>query len=175
MKGETMLNRCALVILWVLFVAVGTTQAQQQSSNPASLTALDYAEIQRLYAAYAHTYDSCADNGQAFARLFTPDGVFILPNGRTLEGRDKLVEFARCPAGVTRRPTQHWLGSIMITPAPGGAAGTAYVMQVNAAEPKLSTSGNRYEDVIVKGPDGWAFKKHTVVPTPREPAPVAAR
>ena len=49
----------------------------------------------------------------------------------------------------------------------------AYVMQVNTAEPKLSTSGNRYEDVFVKGPDGWAFKKHAVVPTPRGPAPTA--
>ena len=168
-----MLNRRALVIAGVLFVHVATAQAQQPPSNPATLTALDYAEIQRLYAAYAHTYDSCADNGLAFARLFTPDGVFVLPNGRALEGREKLTEFARCPAGVTRRPTQHWLSNVMITPAPEGAAGTAYVMQVNAAEPKLSTSGNRYEDVIVKGPDGWAFKKHTVVPTVRVPAPTA--
>jgi hypothetical protein len=36
---------------------------------------------------------------------------------------------------------------------------------VNAAEPKLSSSGNRYEDVFVKGPQGWAIKKHMVIPT----------
>ena len=167
-----MLNRRGLAIVGVLFAHAVTAQAQQRSNAPA-LTALDYAEIHRLYAAYAHTYDSCAENGQAFARLFTPDGVFILPNGRTLEGREKLTEFARCPAGVTRRPTQHWLGSVFISPAPEGAAGTAYVMQVNTAEPKLSSSGNRYEDVIVKGPDGWAFKKHSVVPMPKGSTPAA--
>jgi uncharacterized protein (TIGR02246 family) len=173
MKGEPMLTRRALVVLGVLFVQVAAAEAQQQRSQAGALTALDYAEIQRLYGAYAHTYDSCADNGQAFARLFTPDGVFVLPNGSTMEGREKLVAFARCPAGVTRRPTQHWIASIFISPAPEGAAGVAYVAQVNTAEPKLATSGNRYEDVFVKGPDGWAIKRHSVIPTPRAPAPTA--
>ena len=167
-----MLTRYTLLVMGMILAALGHAQAQQ-TSGTATLTALDYAEIQRLYGAYAHTYDSCADNGQAFARLFTPDGVFSLPGGRALAGREQLTEFARCPAGVTRRPTQHWIGSIFISPAPDGASGTAYVMQVNAAEPKLSTSGNRYEDVFVKGPQGWAFKKHSVVPTPRAAAPTA--
>jgi hypothetical protein len=95
----------------------------------------------------------------------------MLPGGRAIEGREELTEFARYPAGVTRRPTQHWIASIMILPAAEGAAGTAYVMQVNAAEPKLATSGNRYEDTFVKGPDGWSFKRHSVVPTLKGPAP----
>lgn len=166
-----MMTRCTLLAVVMTLSALG--QAQAQSSGGGALTALDYAEIQRLYGAYAHTFDSCADNGQAFARLFAPDGVFILPNGRTIEGREKLTEFARCPAGVTRRATQHWLGSIFISPAPEGATGTAYVMQVNAAEPKLATSGNRYEDIFVKGPQGWAFKKHSVIPTVRPAATTA--
>jgi uncharacterized protein (TIGR02246 family) len=157
----------------VLLVHAVAAQAQQQRSSTGALTALDYAEIQRLYGAYAHTYDSCAENGQAFASLFTPDGVFVLPNGSTMEGREKLVAFARCPAGVTRRPTQHWIASIYISPAPEGATGVAYVAQVNTAEPKLATSGNRYEDVFVKGPNGWAIKRHSVIPTPRPPAPTA--
>lgn len=170
MKGTQMLTRHARVILGVLLVGVATAQAQQPRSQAAALTGTDYAEIQRLYGAYAHTFDSCAEGGQAFARLFTPDGVFVLPNGNTMEGRDKLVEFARCPAGVTRRPTQHWIASIFISPAPQGATGVAYVAQVNTAEPKLATSGNRYEDVFVKGPDGWAIKKHSAIPTSRGPA-----
>jgi ketosteroid isomerase-like protein len=159
-----MFKRQILLVAGMLFVAFGHAQAQSNGEG-GSLTALDYAEIQRIYAAYAHNYDSCADNGQAFARLFTPDGVFVLPNGRAIEGREKLAEFARCPSGVTRRPTQHWLSNVFISPAPEGATGTAYVMQVNAAEPKLSSSGNRYEDIFVKGPQGWAIKKHMVIPT----------
>jgi hypothetical protein len=166
-----MLNRCALTILGTACLLVASAQAQEQRTKGAALTALDHADIQRLYAEYAHTFDSCADNGQAFARLFAPDGVFILPDGRALEGREKLVEFARCPAGVTRRPTQHWIGSVLIKPAPEGASATAYVMQVNVAEPKLSSSGGRYETIFVKGPDGWAFKKHAAIRPPRGPAP----
>lgn len=166
-----MQNTRTLLAIGIVLGALGNAHAQAPDKKPATLTALDYAEIQSLYGKYAHYYDSCAENGLAFARLFTPDGVFVLPGGRLLEGREKLAEFARCPAGVSRRPTQHWIASIMIVPAAEGAAGTAYVMQVNAAEPKLSSSGNRYEDIIVKGPDGWAFKKHMVVPTLKKPAP----
>src|SRR5262245_17117099 len=167
-----MLNLWTVTTIVAMAFALGVgAHAQEQRGKGMALTALDHAEIQRLYAEYAHTYDGCTDNGQAFARLFAPDGVFILPDGRALEGREKLVEFARCPAGVTRRATQHWIGSVLIKPAPEGAWATAYVMQVNAAEPKLSSSGTRYETVFVKGPDGWAFKKHAAVRAPRGPAP----
>lgn len=169
-----MQNTRTLLAVGMVLGTLGNALAQQApAKTAAALTGLDHAEIQSLYGQYAHYFDSCADNGLAFARLFAPDGVFILPGGRAIEGRDKLTEFARCPAGVTRRPTQHWISSIMIVPAAEGAAGTAYVMQVNAAEPKLATSGNRYEDIFVKGPDGWAFKRHSVVPTLKGPAPSA--
>ena len=73
-----MLTRYTLLVMGMILAALGQAQAQQ-ANGTATLTALDYAEIQRLYGAYAHTYDSCADSGQAFARLFTPDGVFALP------------------------------------------------------------------------------------------------
>lgn len=159
-------TRLALLALGIVLAAFGHAHAQIATGS-ATLTALDYAELQRLYPAYAHAFDSCAENGQAFARLFTTDGAFILPNGNVMAGRERLTEFARCPAGTTRRATQHWIASILISPAPEGATGIAYVMQVNAAEPKLSSSGNRYESVFVKGPHGWAFKKHSVVPTLR--------
>ena len=168
-----MLNTRLLLTAGVVIGVLGNVQAQQAPAKPGMLTGADYGEIQSLYGKYAHYFDGCAGNGAAFARLFTPDGVFVLPNGSAIEGREKLTEFARCPAGVTRRPTQHWIASIVITPTAEGAAGTAYVAQVNTTEPKLATSGNRYEDIFVKGPDGWAFKKHLVVPTQKAPAPTA--
>jgi hypothetical protein len=174
-QGGFMRYRSTLLAVGLALSALGGAQAQQGSGKAsATLTALDYAEIQSLYGRYAHYFDTCADNGLAFARLFTRDGQFIQPDGRVLEGREKFAELARCPAGVTRRPTQHWIGSIAIVPAAEGAAGSAYVMQVNPAEPKLLTSGNGYEDIFAKGPDGWGFKRHTVVPTLRkQPAPAA--
>jgi len=63
----------ALTLPVLVFAAV---QAQQGTKG--TLTALDYAEIQQLYGRYAIGYDS--GNGDMFARAFTPDGTFQLPN-----------------------------------------------------------------------------------------------
>ena len=160
----------ALLVFGIALVVLAGVQAQQRSSNTSgTLTGQDYAEIQQLYTRYAHAYDLCVDQGMAWARVFTPDGVF-LAGGRTYEGRQKLAEFAKCPEGMTRRPTQHWLSNPMITPSAEGATGSAYVMQVHSTDRTITSSGGRYEDVIVKGPEGWAFKKRTHIPGPRPAA-----
>ena len=66
-----------------------------------TLSALDYAEITQLINRYAYGIDTCADNGYAYANLFTEDGVFVDFNsdagfaagGRELaRGRDALAE-----------------------------------------------------------------------------------
>src|SRR5262245_13181666 len=169
MKGERML-RLKMLATIVALLAVAGLQAQRPSTKGSgTLTGVDYAEIQRLYYQYAWAYDSCAENGQAFARVFTPDGVFVA-GGRVIEGRAKLAEFAKCPDRMSLRPTQHWIGNVLIMPSPEGATGSAYVMQVNTAEPKLSTSGGRYEDIIGKGPDGWAINERADGPAPRPAA-----
>ena len=165
-----MRNVTALFLVGIALAAFGVAQARQTPSRePGTLTGVDYAEIQRLYARYAQGFDLCGEQGLAWARVFTPDGVFVA-GGRVIEGRQKLAEFAKCPDGLTIRPTQHWMSNPLITPTPGGATGSAYVMQVNALDPKLSTSGGRYEDVFVKGPEGWAIKKRTYIPAARPAA-----
>ena len=165
-----MRNVTALFVVGIALVALGGVQARQTPSHEAAtLTGVDYAEIQRLYARYAQAYDLCAEQGLAWAKVFTPDGVFVAA-GRVIEGRQKLAEFAKCPDGLTIRPTQHWMSNPLITPSAEGATGSAYVMQVNSLDPKLSTSGGRYEDVFVKGPDGWAIKKRTYIAAPRPAA-----
>ena len=121
----------------VALLAAGGLQAQRSTSASPTLTGVDYAEIQRLYYQYAWGFDSCAEKGQAFARVFTPDGTFVLPGGKVIQGRDKLAEFAKCPDGMTIRPTQHWIGNVLIMPSPEGATASAYVMQVNSAEHAL--------------------------------------
>ena len=161
--------KALFVVVGIALAALGVVQARQTPGRgPATLTGVDYAEIQRIYARYAQGYDLCAEQGMAWARVFTPDGVFVA-GGRVIEGRQKLAEFAKCPDGVARRPTQHWMSNPLITPSAEGATGSAYVMQVNTIDPKLSTSGGRYEDVFVKGPEGWAIKKRTYIP-PTRPA-----
>ena len=46
-----------------------------------ALGATDYVEIQQLVARYGYALDTAADQGEAFARLFTPDGVFRAKTG----------------------------------------------------------------------------------------------
>ena len=73
-----MLRRKASVVL-----ILGTSLAAlvgvhaQGTKKPITLSGTDYAEIERLSAQYSHAIDTCADNGYAYADLYTPDGVFI--------------------------------------------------------------------------------------------------
>ena len=74
--------------------------APQRSGTRTSLTEMDYLEIQQLVASYGHALDNGlgrADNGDAYAGLFTPDGVAF----RRLKGHEELAAIARAqPHGV---------------------------------------------------------------------------
>ena len=72
--GILMAATAAVAILGTLAAVSG--QLEQPASSE-SLTGLDYAEIQQLVARYAHAIDTCGDNGYDYARLYTPDGVYI--------------------------------------------------------------------------------------------------
>jgi len=71
MKTWLKVGATAVVASLLTLVAV---RAQQRTP---SLTALDYVEIQQLVARYAYAIDTCGDNGYDYARLYTPDGVYI--------------------------------------------------------------------------------------------------
>lgn len=157
----------ALVAPVLMVVAV---QAQQQRAR-GSLTALDYVEIQQLYGRYSIGFDT--GNGEMFARAFTSDGIFELPNG-PIEGRQKLSEFAGKP-GSNKGPTNvfHVVSNVTIQPSAEGATGTAYVLLVNLGQggkPSALTGGGVYRDVFVKGPEGWQIKKRTYLPAHSVPA-----
>ena len=157
-----MLKRKALIVLGVSILVLAVVQGQQKATKSPSLTPMDYFEIQQLYARYSHGFDSAADNGNMFARAFTSDGVFNLPNGIVIEGQHKLAEFAARP-GNNKGPTNvfHVVSNVLIEPAPEGATGLAYVELVNigqAGKPSALTGGGIYRDVFVKGPEGWRIK-----------------
>lgn len=143
----------------------------QGAPTPAALTAMDHIEIQQLNAAYARYIDTGEENGEAWARLFTPDGVFTRQAKDRYAGRQQLAELAR----VTGRGPQyvaHFLTNLMVKAAPGGAVGSAYCMVVRFPDDKMGDAdprpsvpgaGCRYDDVYVKTADGWKFKSRTVV------------
>ncbi len=176
----SLLTRKSLVS-FALGVGVGVgligmvTHAQQKA--PTALSGVDYAEIERLSAQYSQAIDSCADNGYAYADLYTPDGVFvdmwsenaIKQGGTRWQGREKLREIASganfggpgCTSTRFNGSVSHLIPSLVITPSADGATGNAYLVELGGRGPGSIERLGNYEDVYVKTPNGWRFKSRT--------------
>jgi hypothetical protein len=160
--------KVALVVLMAALIigaAASSPARAQQKVTGGPLTAADYVEIQQLVARYGYAVDTHADNGYAYADLFTPDGVF----GKT-KGREALAELARITQKERGGPafTRHYLTNVIIHPAPEGARGSQYLMAVDVSEggkPSSLVHGGRYDDEYVKTPVGWRFKSRQYLPT----------
>jgi uncharacterized protein (TIGR02246 family) len=151
----------------VLFAGVRAQQRADHSSNPSTLTALDYLEIQQLVTRYAYALDSGADNGQLYAGLFAPDGEFVQRSGEAVSGRDALAALAvrnqKGPLAVS-----HFIMNHVIEAGPGGAIGKQYLAQLKIGEdgqPSEVSGGGRYDDVYVKTAEGWRFKRRQFLPS----------
>ena len=160
----------ALIVVGVAAVALVALNAQNSGAKVTPLTAQDYAEIQQLNAAYAHYIDTGEDNGYAWAKLFTPDGVFTRQARDTYEGREKIAELAR---SVGRGPdyVSHFVTNIMVEATPQGATGRATCIVVRFPDNKLGDqdpratvpgAGCRYHDNYVRTKEGWRFKSRLV-------------
>ena len=132
-----------------LVLGLGVLRGSAQQAGSGTLSAEDYIDIQQLYARYNHLIDS--GDAEGYAALFTPDGSF-----NTNKGHDALVAFIKNRTGVNLR---HWNTNLVITPSPDGVRGTVYLMFLNVAE-RPATVGNagKYEDTLVKTPQGWRFQ-----------------
>jgi hypothetical protein len=167
-----------IAALGLTLLAFSGTSAQQQSSPP-TLDVLDYLEIEQLVYRYGYALDTAADNGFAYADLYTADGTFAGtnqgPSGRTYQGRERLAALSR---GGKRGPNfvSHYVTNVVIEPAPGGAIGRTYVGILdignggNGAKSRVD-HGGLYNDVYAKTPDGWRFKSRTYFES-RSGAPV---
>jgi hypothetical protein len=149
--------------------AVTGVRATLATQSAADLTALDYAQIEQLYAHYNHYVDSAKDEGRAFADLFTPDGILDTgsPALGKVQGTAALTRFARTvgAAAPTIRAS-HYVTSIMIDPSPEGATGSAYLLMITSPQEGKSAAGLSaiYTDTLVRTPGGWRFKTRAVNP-----------
>jgi hypothetical protein len=131
-----------------------------------TLTPLDYVQIQNLVASYGQALDNGLDNddnGDAYASLFAPGGVFGRPY---TTGADALKALARTQPH-NRRFARHFLTNVVIEPSPEGAAGRQYVIIIDQADngrPARVLGAGHYEDIYVKTPQGWKFKQRTLYP-----------
>jgi hypothetical protein len=150
---------------------VAAAQKPAKSERGSALGATDYLEIQQLVARYGYALDTAADRGEAFARLFTPDGVFSAKTGHPfdIKGRDQLAAYAegdlthRGPYYVRDYVTNH-----IVNPSPEGATGRVYVVWIEVGEngnPGIVQSGGHYDDVYAKTREGWRIKSRTFIPS----------
>jgi hypothetical protein len=168
---------------------VAQTAASATPASVSALTVLDYLLIQQLVHRYGWALDSGADNGFAYADLYTTGGVFTGtnqgPGGRSYQGREALAALAR---GGPRGPlyVSHYATNVVIEPAAGGGAvGHTYVAIFkpgDTGKPGVIEHGGRYDDVYEKTAGGWRFKRRTyyesksgepVQPPPAALAPIA--
>jgi hypothetical protein len=139
--------------------------APRSASAPAGkLTVDDYQQIQQLVSSYPYALDTGANNGYMYADLFAPDGEFIRPYTK---GRDNLATLAldqpHGPAYV-----RHFLANQLIEPTADGAIGKQYLVVIDIGEGQKPSSiflGGHYEDVYVKTPQGWRFKRREFIPS----------
>jgi hypothetical protein len=138
-----------------------------------SLSALDYLEIAQLVSSYGHALDSGygkGENGEAYARLYTPDAAFA-----GAEGHDQLVTLAQIqPRGPDF--VRHYLTNHVIEPTAGGAKGKEYLVVIDNGEngkPSSLFLGGHYEDTYVKTPEGWRIKTRRLLPPRSGPQPPA--
>jgi SnoaL-like domain len=77
----------------------------------------DYAQIQQLYARYAHFWDRPLDGGRGWAEVFTPDGMFVDAAGKGTIGRANLQDLIlmKGPWDIGTRIT-----NVMVESAAGG-------------------------------------------------------
>jgi hypothetical protein len=157
-------NLTGLAAVALLIGGVALSHAQQRKG---SLTADDYIEIQQLYAQYNNAIDS--GDAEGYAATFIPEGVF-----NTFNGHDALVGFIhRWRDNMTGANLRHWNSNLLINATPEGASGSVYLLLVDVSvRPPVIATAAKYEDQLVKTPQGWRFKKR--VTKAEGPPPAAA-
>jgi hypothetical protein len=152
---------------------LGAAQAQQ--SEPITLTAQDYIDIEQLSSRYVHAIDHCTNGGYDYADLYTEDGEFGLAEewGASQEdlrfhtqGRDALAAAAgggpdgcRPPETLLGFGIHHVITAHVITPTATGATGRSTLLAIGVGgNPTTIEYQGGYEDVYVKTPNGWRFR-----------------
>jgi SnoaL-like domain len=164
------MTRKYLTAIAAIAVLIGGVAISYAETRKSSLTADDYIEIQQLYARYNMSID--AGDAEAYAATFTPDGVF-----NTFNGHDALVGFIhRWHDAMKGGNMRHWNTNLAIMGTPEGASGAVYLLLVDVSvRPPAISSAAKYEDQLVKTPDGWRFKKRVTKGEGPPPAAPAAK
>jgi len=127
------------------------------------LTALDYAEIEALYARYNQGSDF-RDTG-LFLSAFAEDAI-MTRDGGDIAGMEALrADRARRYQGMTGDVgRRHYNGSFLLTSTKDGATARTYylLLDVTTRPPTMVASGY-YQDVFTRTAAGWRIKHRTLI------------
>jgi hypothetical protein len=155
------------------------------AKQPARISAQDYVDILQLYAEFNTSLDLGLPD--RYIKTWTDDGEFTggragaraTPPGERkpdVVGKVQLRAMAR-PGGSGGR---HSVTNLVLTPVPGGAKATCYLILMNArTSPPTPGETAIYDDTLVKTKDGWKFKKRVNWRdddpySPNKPGPMSA-
>jgi hypothetical protein len=164
------LRTASAALVAVYLAASAAVSAQSSTAAPATLTALDYFEIEQLIAKYARAIDTCSNLGYDYADLFTADGAFVPSfngqRGNPIQGRDRLAAVSGGGSnGCKNVPwieqgVRHLYANHIITPTAEGATGYVDMLMIGlGGDPNKIEYDGHYEDTYVKTPQGWRFKQ----------------
>jgi len=151
MRWRSLAVMAASLTMGTMATAQVSLVPQGMLADRKALSAMDYIEIQQLYARYAAALDF--GDGAARATTFTVDGVF-----RNLASHHKPEPVASVVARTTAHGNvgdRHMISHLIITPTKEGANGFAYILKIDRDQ-KVYTGF--YDDTLVRTPDGWRFK-----------------
>jgi len=115
----------------------------------------DRDEIQALQVGYAEKFD--ARDAEAFANLFTDNGVMVPPGMREIVGREKLIKAVRnMPPGGTHYPQEV---EIEIN-GHEAIASCRYLAEM----PDGSQHQGSYKDKYLRTSKGWRILRREVLP-----------
>jgi SnoaL-like protein len=174
-----------------VFVAIGAVAFEWAAHEtvmaqaPATLTAMDYIEIQQLVAKFSFALDYCTHGGKDFADLFVEGGSYAIDAGdgnpRVSNTREQLERLAGGPDCSTVKPgaseapsgrsnVRHVSESLVIEAAPNGARGKSYAIypanKGRFIDAETAGQVGIFIDEYVKTPSGWRFKSRVHVLTP---------
>jgi len=117
------------------------------------LTSEDRWEINDLYARYAFGWDD--GDGEGFAAVFTPDGVFHRPEDAPLVGREEIAAFVSQRTEI-QPGIRHFTTNVVVAGEGMQARGTGYViaLRIDSDDVRLRAVG-RYHDQLRKLDVGW--------------------
>ena len=153
-----MRNRMIGVVVLGLVISAAV-YAQQRGGK--TLSAQDALEIQQIYSRFSWALDNHADNGMAYARLYTTDGVFEWVEGKARHvGHEMLAKLVMDGHGMDPIKPHFHVTNIWFEPSPEGARGGAYVANTSGEGANLIVRWTgTYEDTFVKTPQGWKIKQ----------------